>query len=96
MLLVLAFDKIISRDTGCFDAGVFAMAITVAAQDRGLGTCIVGNPIRYSDLMRKYIPGLEDKNVVIGIAIGYPDREAIVNRFPRSRMLPQDYLTYVR
>lgn len=96
MLLVLAFDKVMSRETGCFDAGLFAMAITLAAQERGLGTCIVANPIRYSDLMRKYIPGLEDKNVVVGITIGYPDNEAIVNRFPRSRMLPEEYLTFVR
>jgi nitroreductase len=94
-LLVLAFDKTMSAGTGCFDAGAFAMAITLAAQDHGLGTCIVFNPVRYSDLMRKYIPGLEDKNVVIGIAIGYPDYGAIVNRFPRSRMLSKEYLTFV-
>jgi nitroreductase len=96
MLLVLAFDKAISVNTGCFDAGLFAMAITLAAQEHGLGTCIVANPIRYGDLMHKYLPGLEDKNVVMGIAIGYPDTEAIVNRFPRSRMLPEEYLTFVR
>jgi nitroreductase len=96
MLLVLAFDKALSVNTGCFDAGLFAMAITLAAQEHGLGTCIVANPIRYGDLMHKYIPGIEDKNVVMGIAIGYPDTEAIVNRFPRSRMLPEEYLTFVR
>lgn len=96
MLLVLAFDETISRDTACFDAGVFAMAITLAAEEHGLGTCIVFNPVRHSDLMRKYIPGLEGKKVVVGIAIGYPDTDAIVNRFPRSRMLADDYLTFVR
>ncbi len=96
LLLVLAFDKAMSFNTGCFDAGIFAMAITLAAQEHGLGTCIVANPIRYSDLVRKYVPGLEDKTVVIGIALGYPDLDAIVNRFPRSRVLPQDYVTFVR
>lgn len=96
MLLVLAFDKAISVNTGCFDAGLFAMAITLAAQEHGLGTCIVANPIRYGDLMHKYLPGIEDKSVVMGIAIGYPDLDAIVNRFPRTRILPEDYLTFVR
>jgi nitroreductase len=96
LLLVLAFDKAISVNTGCFDAGLFAMAITLAAERHGLGTCIVANPIRYSDLVHKYIPGLEDKNVVMGIAMGYPDAEAIVNRFPRTRLLPGDYLSFVR
>jgi nitroreductase len=96
LLLVLAFDKSISVNTGCFDSGIFCMAITLAAQDHGLGTCIVANPIRYSDLVHKYIPGLEDKNVVMGIAMGYPDYEAVINRFPRSRMAPEDYITFVR
>lgn len=96
VLLVLAFDETVSSETGCFDAGLFAMAITLAAEEHGLGTCIVANPVRYSDLMRKYVPGLESKKVVIGIAIGYPDKDAIVNRFPRSRMLVKDYLSFVR
>jgi nitroreductase len=96
LLLVLAFDKAVSVNTGCFDSGLFAMAITLAAQQRGLGTCIVANPIRYSDLMHKYIPGLQDKKVVMGIAMGYPDADAIINRFPRSRMTPEGYIAFVR
>jgi nitroreductase len=96
VLLVLAFDKAITVTTGCFDAGLLAMAITLAAEEHGLGTCIVANPIRYGDLMHKYLPRTEDKNVVMGIAMGYPDTEAIVNRFPRTRMLPEEYLTFVR
>jgi nitroreductase len=96
LLLILAFDKAISVNTGCFDSGIFAMAITLAAEEHGLGTCIVANPVRYSDLVHKYVPGLEDKNVVMGIALGYPDREAIVNRFPRSRVPLESFVTFVR
>lgn len=95
LMLVLAFEKAIAVHTGCFDAGLFAMAITLAAHENGLGTCIVGSAVRYSDLLRKHVPGLEDKNVVIGIAMGYPDLEAPVNRFPRSRALLRDYVTFV-
>ena len=65
-MLVLAFDKAISVYTGCFDAGLFAMAITLAAHERGLGTCIVGSAVRYADLMHKHLPDLDDKNVVDG------------------------------
>ena len=96
MLLVLAFDKIVSAANAAFDAGLFAMAITVAAQERGLGTCIATSVTRYAELVHKHIPGLEDKNVVAGIAMGYPDTELPINRFPRTRALPKDYLTYVR
>ena len=96
LLLVLAFDKIISAAIASFDAGLFAMAITIAAEERGLGTCIATSVVRYSELVHKHIPGLEDKNVVASIAMGYPDPELPMNRFPRSRALPKEYLTYVR
>ena len=96
LMLVLAFDKTIPVYTGCFDAGLFAMAITLAAHARGLGTCIFAAPLRYSDLVREAIPGLEDKIVVVGIALGYPDRDAFINRFPRTRVLLKEYVTFVR
>ena len=96
VMLVLAFDKAISQYSGCFDAGILAMAITLAAQARGLGTCILGAAVRYSELMRKHLPDLEDKNVVAGLALGYPDLQAPINRFPRSRVLLRDFVTFVK
>jgi len=96
LMLVLAFDTAISVHTGCFDAGIFAMAITLAAHERGLGTCIVGSAVRYSELVHKHVPGLENKSVVMGIALGYPDTEAPINLFPRSRARLEEYVTFVR
>lgn len=96
LLLVLAFDKAMSAYDGCFDAGLYAMAITLAAHEHGLGTCIVGSAVRYSELVHKHVPGLDDKTVVKGIALGYPDVEAPVNLFPRSRAALEEYATFVR
>jgi nitroreductase len=96
LMLVLAFDRAISAYSGCFDAGLFAMAITLAAHERGLGTGIVGSAVRYSELVRKHVPGLDDKSVVVGIAMGYPDLEAPVNLFPRSRAHLEEYVTFVK
>jgi nitroreductase len=96
LMLVLAFDKAISVHNGCFDAGIFAMAITLAAHERGLGTCVVGSAVRYSELVHKHVPGLEDKSVVMGIALGYPDAEAPINLFPRTRAHLEEYVTFVR
>jgi nitroreductase len=96
VMLVLAFDKAISQYSGCFDAGILALAITLAAHARGLGTCILGGAVRYSELMHKHLPDLEDKNVVAGLALGYPDLEAPINRFPRSRVLLREFVTFVK
>jgi nitroreductase len=94
--LVLTFDKRVSDGYGCFDAGLFAMALCLAAQARGLGTCITGSNVRYPDLLRKILPGTENQKIVVLIAIGYPDLEAPVNRFPRQRIPVEEFVTFVR
>jgi len=94
--LVLTFDKRVSDGYGCFDAGLFAMALCLAAQARGLGTCITGSNVRYPDLLRKILPGTENQKIVVLIAIGYPDPEAPINRFPRERIPVEEFVTFVR
>ena len=95
-LLVLAADKGIALPYGCFDAGLFTQSIALAAHEHGLGTCISGSLVRYADLVRKTIPGLDDKDIVIAIALGYPDASAPVNRFPRDRVPVEEFTTFVR
>jgi nitroreductase len=95
LLLVLAMPKDIGVPYGCFDAGLFAQSVALAAHVRGLGTCIAGSLVRYPDLLRKVIPGTEDKNFVIAIALGHPDWEAPINRFPRTRIPVDEFTTFV-
>ena len=96
IVLMLAFSKEAGIGFGCFDAGMFALAITLAAEDRGLGTCITGGNTRYPDLIRKVIPGTENMNYTVAIAMGYPDSEAPINRFPRTRAAVDEYTRFVR
>lgn len=95
-LLVLAFEEGVSEAYGCFDAGLFSMAICLAAQARGLGTCIAGGIARHADLLHKLLPGTERQKILITIAIGYPDHDAPVNRFPRTRVPVDEFVTFVR
>jgi nitroreductase len=95
-LLVLTFEEGVTEAYGCFDAGLFAMAFTLAAESRGLATCIAGGIARNADLLRKYLPGSERQKVLITIAVGYGDYEAPVNRFPRTRIPVEEFVTFVR
>jgi nitroreductase len=67
------------------DVGLLLQTIALAAHDRGLGTCIMASSVHYADLLRRHgsIPG--DKRVIMGAAIGYPEREAPINQFERQR-----------
>ncbi len=96
LALVLTFDERVSPGYGCFDAGLFAMALCLAAHARGLGTCITGSNVRYPDLLRKVLPGTGHQKIVALIALGYPDYEAPVNRFPRERITVEEFVTFVR
>jgi nitroreductase len=95
-VLVLAFDRGVSDHYGCFDGGLFSMAVCLAAECRGLGTCITTGNVRYPELLRKILPGTESQKMLALIAIGYPDHEAPINRFPRTRMPVDEFVTFVR
>ncbi len=95
-VLVLAFDRGVSDHYGCYDGGLFTMALCLAAESRGLGTCVTTSNVRYPDMLRKLLPGSENQKMLALIAIGYPDHEAPINRFPRTRIAVDEFVTFVR
>jgi nitroreductase len=68
-----------------FDCGGFVQTICLLATAKGLGTCIQHSGVNYPDIIRKYVPIPEEKEILVAIAIGYPDEEAMVNRFRSNR-----------
>ena len=70
-----------------FDCGLLAENIALLAQEKELGTCILAVSIWFTDIVRRYIDFRESDKIIMGIAIGYPDWDAPVNRF-RSEQEP--------
>jgi nitroreductase len=79
----------ISRDNlveyQMLDIGLIAQTICLAAYDKGLGTCLLAAAARYSAEIRKIAAIPEDKKIVVGIALGYPDPSFPLNNFERDR-----------
>ena len=67
-------------------AGILAQTINLAAFKHGLGTCIMTRVVNYPEILRELLGIPDSKNIVLGIAIGYPDPEALVNSSPRHRL----------
>jgi len=84
-LLFFAVERGLATDYVLFDSGLIVQSVCLAAHSKGLGTCIMAMAVRDPDTLREILPGAADKPFVIGVALGYPDDEAIVNRFERSR-----------
>jgi nitroreductase len=69
-----------------YDVGAVAQGIMLAAHTKGLGTCPQASPIRHPWIFCEVLGIPPDKDVVLAMPIGYPKREAPVNRFERTRL----------
>lgn len=67
------------------NAGIVIQTIALAALNYGLGTTILAASVSYPDEVRRILKIPESKQLVIAIAIGYPDPEAKVNEFRSNR-----------
>jgi nitroreductase len=84
-LLLFCVDRGIPREYAMLDTGAVMQTVCLLAHARGLGSCILAASVRYPALIREIIPIPETKAVIIGVAVGYPDGEAPVNKFTRER-----------
>ncbi len=68
-----------------FDVGTLAQSIALVALKHGLGTCIQGQGIMYHDVIRSFTSIPESKDIIISIAIGYPDWDFPANKVQSAR-----------
>jgi nitroreductase len=76
------------------NVGLIIQTIALAALNYGLGTAILAAGVSYPDEVRNILKIPESKQLVIGIAIGYPDVEAKLNSFRSSRVPLESVVTW--
>jgi len=67
------------------DVGMMAQTIALAALAYDLGTCLMTTPVAWPEILRELLGIPESKLIALAIAIGYPETEAKVNTFERTR-----------
>lgn len=67
------------------DIGVALGYFILTAHEFGLGTCPIGLILAYEDEIKELLNIPENKNVVIGVALGYPNWNIPINRFKSPR-----------
>ena len=67
------------------DVGAAVGYLVLAAQASGLATCPIGLITDYADEIKELLNIPENKKIVIGVALGYPDRENPMSQFRSSR-----------
>jgi len=95
-VVLVAVDKKLAIEYAMLDAGIFLQTFCLLAHDRGLGTCILAAMASYPQIVRELFGLPDDKLLVIGTALGWPDPQAPVNRFERKRGAPAEFVKWVR
>ena len=67
------------------DIGIVLGYFVLIAHKFGLGTCPIGLITAYEDEIKDLLNIPENKIVVIGIGLGFPDSESPINRFKSPR-----------
>lgn len=84
-VIIICVDRKLTPGTPIFDVGAVTQNICLAALPFGLGTCIEDQGVMYPEVLRKFCCIPEDKQIVIAIAIGYPNWDFPANRLETTR-----------
>ena len=82
--LIFCLDRELSP-WSLIDIGLFLQSVTLAALTFGLGTCPLAAAVRYPKILRRLLSIPDDKMIVCGMAIGYPDWQHPANKLQSSR-----------
>jgi nitroreductase len=77
------------------DIGIALGYFALAAHEFGLGTCPVGLITAYEDEIKDLLNIPENKNVVIGVALGYADWDVPINRFKSQRDPLEKFIRWI-
>ena len=77
------------------DALQFVTTMLVVSHDLGLGTCWLGYPLSYRDIIREILGIPEEEQISAVVALGYPDPDAPINAFRSSRDGLESFVRWV-
>ncbi len=76
------------------DYGMFIQSIMLSAIECGLATCPQAALGEYPDIVRQEFPEYKDKLVLCGLALGYEDKNHIVNSYRTTREDLNSFVNY--
>jgi nitroreductase len=91
--IILSIDRAFTKDR-YLCLGAFLGYLVLAAHDLGLATCPVGLIAAYGDEIGDQLNIPETKEVMIGVALGYPDDTSPLASFATPRVSPESYVRW--
>jgi len=94
-LIVPTIHKDNAVEYAMLDIGLITQTLCLLAFGKGLGTLIMAAAVQYPNLIREIASIPEDRRIVVGIALGYPDLEYELNKFERKRAALDEVVHWV-
>ncbi|HNQ62448.1 MAG TPA: nitroreductase [Syntrophorhabdaceae bacterium] len=92
--IILCLDNAFSK-ARLVDIGIVLGFITLTAYSLGLGTCPIGLINAYEDDIKELLNIPDNKDVVIGVALGYPDWDSPLNNFKTPRDSLDNFVKWI-
>ena len=84
-MIVVTIHRENAVEYALFDMGLITQSICLLAHEKGLGTLLMAAAVQYPNIIRKAAAIPDERRIVLGIALGYPDWDYELNNFERSR-----------
>ncbi len=95
VMLLFFIDKFLTE--GSFmDYGMFLQSVMLAALDQGLTTCPQAALAEYPHIVRDELGYDDSVTLLCGMALGYEDRDALVNSYRTSREPLDQFVRFFR
>ena len=91
-VIYLCLDKSLTT-WSVFDLGAISQSIMLAAVENGLATIPAVTLVHYPEILRSELNIPDNFSIVLGIAIGYEDKEHPINNFRSTRRPLADVVT---
>lgn len=77
------------------DYGMFLQSIALSAVSLGLGSCIQAALAEYPSIVKKHLDIDDSKELICGMALGYEDKDALINSYRTSRVDIDEFTKFV-
>lgn len=84
LAIIVTLDRLFPK-IRYLDVGLSVSYLLLAAQAKGLATCPIGLITAYGDEIADVLDISRNKEIVLGIALGYADTRSPINRFKTER-----------
>jgi nitroreductase len=94
--ILVLLDKQLSIEYAMLDTGLFIQTFCLQAHAKGLGTAILSAAVHCPHIVHAIFSVPDSKLLVVGIALGWPDTDAPVNKFDRKRGQIEEFVRWIR